>query len=190
MKADKIAMEVQPMEQQGKKSEVKIYEQGCEQYGLSSIIIGNLAMLVWIGLGTACCWFFHPIAAWVYLPVAVLMVFVVLRRLVCVNCYYYGKLCPSGWGKLAALMFKQGSMDKFGTSIGVKLAPATYGLLSLIPLGFVIAAMVQDFEVAQPVVLVLLLAMSAYSGTISRKKSCVNCKMRLSCPGCAVKVKP
>ncbi len=173
-----------------KKGEVKIYEQGCEQYGLSSIILGNLVMLVWIGLGAACCWFFNPIAAWVYLPVAVVMVFVVLRRLVCVNCYYYGKRCPSGWGKLAALMFKQGSMDKFGSSIGVKLAPATYGLLSLIPLGFVIAAMVQGFEVAQPVVLVLLLAMSAYSGTISRKKSCVNCKMRLACPGCAVKVKP
>ena len=176
-----------------KKGEVKIYEQGCEQYGLASIILGNLAMLVWIGLGTACCWFFqhfYHIAAWVYLGVALLMVFVVLRRLVCVNCYYYDKRCPSGWGKLAALMFKQGSMDKFGTSIGVKLAPATYGLLSLVPLGFVIAAMVQDFEVAQPVVLVLLLAMSAYSGTISRKKSCVNCKMRLACPGCAVKVKP
>ena len=179
------------MEMQEKtKSEVKIYEQGIEEFGLGSIIFGNLAMLVWIGLGAACCWFFNPIAAWVYLPVAVVMVFVVLRRLVCVNCYYYGKRCPIGWGKLAALMFKQGSIERFGSSIGVKLAPATYGLLSLVPLGFVIAAMVQDFEVAQPVVLVLLLAMSAYSGTISRKKSCVNCKMRLACPGCAVKVKP
>ena len=181
------------MEMQEKKNEIKIYEQGCEQFGFGSIVFGNLAMLVWIGLGTASCWFFqffHHIAAWVYLGVALLMVFVVLRRLVCVNCYYYGKRCPIGWGKLAALMFKQGSMDKFATSIGVKLAPATYGLLSLIPIGFCIAAMVQDFEVAQPVVLVLLLAMSAYSGTISRKKSCVNCKMRLICPGCAVKVKP
>ena len=181
------------MEMQEKKNEIKIYEQGCEQFGLGSIVFGNLAMLVWIGLGTASCWFFqffHHIAAWVYLGVALLMVFVVLRRLVCVNCYYYGKRCPIGWGKLAALMFKQGSMERFGTSIGVKLAPMTYGLLSMIPLGFCIAAMVQDFEVAQPVVLVLLLAMSAYSGTISRKKSCVNCKMRLICPGCAVKVKP
>ena len=181
------------METQEKKSELKIYEQGCEQFGLASIIFGNLAMLVWIGLGTACCWFFqffHHIAAWAYLGVAVLMVFVVLRRVVCVNCYYYGKRCPIGWGKLAALMFKQGSMDKFATSIGVKLAPATYGLLSLIPIGFCIAAMVQDFEVAQAVVLALLVAISAYSGATSRKKSCVNCKMRYACPGCAVKVKP
>ena len=168
----------------------RIYEQGCEQFGMASVILGNLAMLIWIGLGLAACWFFNPIAAWVYLPVAVLLVFVVMRRLVCVNCYYYGKRCPIGWGKLAALMFKQGSIDKFGASIGIKLAPVTYGLLSLVPLGFVIAAMVRDFHVAQPVVLVLLLAMSAYSGTISRKKSCVNCKMRLACPGCAVKVKP
>ena len=38
------------METQEKKSELKIYEQGCEQFGLASIIFGNLAMLVWIGL--------------------------------------------------------------------------------------------------------------------------------------------
>jgi len=173
-----------------KKSEVKIYEQGIEQFGLKSIIFGNLAMMVWIGLGTACCWFFHPIAAWIYLAVALLMVFVVMRRLVCVNCYYYGKRCPIGWGNVAAAMFKQGSIDKFGTGIGVKLAPMSYGLLSLIPIGFVIAAMVQHFQVAQPIVLVLLLAISAYSGSIGRRKSCVNCKMRYACPGCAVKEKP
>ncbi|MFA5375563.1 MAG: hypothetical protein WC455_07400 [Dehalococcoidia bacterium] len=172
-----------------KKSEVKIYEQGIEEFGLGSIIFGNMTMLVWIMLGMTCCWFFHPIAAWVYLGVALLMVFVVMRRIVCVNCYYYGKLCPIGWGKLAALMFKQGSMDKFATSIGVRLAPATYGLLSLIPLGLVIAAMVQDFMVAQAIVLVELLAISAYSGASSRKKSCVNCKMRYACPGCVVKEK-
>jgi len=171
------------------KGEVKIYEQGCEQFGLGQIIFGNAAMLAWIGLGTACCWFFHPIAGWVYLAVALSMVFVVLRRLVCVNCYYYGKRCPIGWGQLVALMFKQGSMDKFATSIGVKLAPMTYGLLSLIPIVFCIAAMVQDFKVAQPIVLVLLLAISAYSGAASRKKSCMNCKMRLMCPGSAFRDK-
>jgi hypothetical protein len=180
------------MEQSGqeKKSEVKIYEQGIEEFGLGSIIFGNLAMLVWIGLGTASCWFFHPIAAWVYLGAAVLMVFVVMRRLVCVNCYYYGKRCPIGWGKLAALMFKQGSVDRFGTSVMIKIAPMVYGLLSLIPLGFIIVALVQDVTVAKIVVLVLLVAMVAYSGSIGRKKGCVNCKMRFACPGCAVKVKP
>ena len=172
-----------------KKGEVKIYEQGIEEFGFGSIIFGNMAMLVWIMLGMTCCWFFHPIAAWVYLAVALLMVFVVLRRIVCVNCYYYGKRCPIGWGKLAALMFKQGSMDKFATSIGVKLAPATYGLLSLIPIGFVIAAMVQDFMAAQAIVLAELLVISAYSGATSRKKSCMNCKMRYACPGCAGKEK-
>jgi len=175
-----------------KKGEVKIYEQGCEQYGMGQIIFGNAAMLVWIGLGTACCWFFqhfYHIAAWLYLAAALSMVFVVLRRVVCVNCYYYGKRCPIGWGQLAALMFRQGSMDRFAASIGVKLAPMTYGLLSLIPIVFCIVAMVQDFQVAQPIVLVLLIAISAYSGAASRKKSCVNCKMRLMCPGAAVKEK-
>lgn len=36
-------------------------------------------------------------------------------------------------------------------------------------------------------VLILLLLVSFYSGAISRKKACAKCKMRLICPGSAVK---
>jgi hypothetical protein len=35
--------------------------------------------------------------------------------------------------------------------------------------------------------LILLLAVSFYSGTSGRKKGCSNCKMRLVCSGSAVK---
>lgn len=31
----------------------------------------------------------------------------------CVNCYYYGKICGSGKGKLCALLFKPGDSHKF-----------------------------------------------------------------------------
>jgi len=113
------------------------------------------------------------------------MIFVVLRKLVCTNCYYYGKQCALGWGKLSALFFSQGSIDQFSTCVGIKAAPITYGLLTLIPLVFCIVALVQEVTVLKVVVLVLLLAVSVYSGAISRKMACTNCKMRLICPGSA-----
>ena len=169
------------------KDEPKLYEQGLEEFPKSGIILGNLLMLLWIALGTAACWFLYPIAAWIYLPVALLTVFVVLRWLVCRNCYYYGKWCPIGWGKLSALLFKQGSIEKFSKSPGVKMAPITYGMLSLIPLILIIIALVKDFTVPKLVILILLLLVSGYSAVGNRKKSCANCKMRTICPGSAVR---
>ncbi|MFH1786322.1 MAG: hypothetical protein ABH829_01560 [archaeon] len=168
-------------------SKIKLYAKGIESYLISTVILGNFMMLSWIALGTMATRFFSPLIAQAYLAIALIMVYVVLRKLVCTNCYYYGKWCPTGWGKLSARLFKKGKVDEFANSIGVKLAPATYGLLSLVPIVLIIISLWQAFTSSKVVVLVLLLLVSAYSGSIGRKKSCANCKMRLICPGCAVK---
>jgi hypothetical protein len=162
---------------------MKLYEQGLEKHSKSTVVLSNLAMLVWIALGTAACWFLHPVIAWVYLAVALVMVGVVLRRLVCTNCYYFGKRCGTGWGKLAALMFKQGEMERFSKSIGVRIAPSIYALLSLVPAVLIIISLVQEFTVAKLVVLVCLLLITVYSAFLSRRKGCSTCKMKLACPG-------
>jgi uncharacterized membrane protein len=167
--------------------EKKLYKEGPDEFPVSKVVQGNLLMVIWILLGGIGCWLFYPLAAWIYLPVAVVMVYVVLRRLVCTNCDYYGKRCALGWGKLSALLFKQGSIELFAGSIGVKLAPVTYGLLSFVPLVFIIISLTQGFATAKVVVLVLLLLISVYSGGISRKKGCAECRMKLICPGAAAK---
>lgn len=165
----------------------KLYENGLEQYPKSSALIGNLTMLLWISIGTIACWFFSPLFAGIYLTFALLMVFIILRKLVCTNCYYYDKWCSIGWGKLSALFFSKGSIEKFSASAGVKLAPLTYGLLTLIPLVLIIISIYREFTAAKLAVLVLLILISIYSGALGRKKACARCKMRLICPGCAVK---
>ena len=167
------------------KKDVRIYKQGLENFPLSRVIFGNSMMLVWIGLGTIACWFVYPLVAWLYLAAALIMIFVVLRKLVCTNCYYYGKQCALGWGKISALFFSQGSIEEFSTCAGIKAPPITYGLLALIPLVFCIMALIQEVTILKVAVLVLLLAVAVYSGAIGRKQACTNCKMRLICPGSA-----
>jgi hypothetical protein len=167
------------------KKDVQIYKKGLESYPLSRVIFGNSMMLVWIRLGTIACWFIYPLVAWIYLAAAIIMIFAVLRKLVCTNCYYYGKQCALGWGKISALFFNQGSIEEFSTCAGIKAAPITYGLLTLIPLVLCIIALVQAVTALKVFVLVLLLAVSVYSGAIGRKVACTNCKMRLICPGSA-----
>jgi len=166
---------------------VDIYEEGLEEFPRAGILLGNLLIVIWIALGTVACYFFNHIIAWVYLGAALLMVFVVLRRLVCVNCYYYGRWCPTGWGRLSALLFKQGDIEKFGGSPGLKLAPVTYGLLTLVPLVLGTISAVRDFAAIKPVVLAAILVIGFYSGSIGRKKACARCRMKLCCPGSVAK---
>jgi hypothetical protein len=162
---------------------LELYEKGFEEHSKTTMVVSNLAMALWIALGTAACWFLMPVVAWIYLAAALVLVGIVLRRLVCVNCYYYGRRCGTGWGKLAALFFKQGEMEKFSESIGVRIAPAVYGLLSLVPVVLVIIALVRDFTIPGLVVLVALLLVTVYSAFLSRRKGCSTCKMKLVCPG-------
>ncbi|MCK4532729.1 hypothetical protein KAU39_02995 [bacterium] len=122
-----------------------------------------------------------------YLLFAIIMVGVVLRKLLCTNCYYYSKWCCLGWGRVSALFFKEGNIKKFNIGYGQKLAPLTYGLLTVIPLIFLVVSIFQEFVIFKVIILILLLLVSIYSGVINRKKTCVKCRMRLICPGCAVK---
>ena len=168
-------------------SEVEIYQGGLEEYPKPSIALANLSIVLWIALGTVACWFWQPLAAWVYLAAAVIMTGFVMRKLVCTNCYYYGRWCCMGWGKLSAMLFSKGSIDRFRGSIGIRIAPLFYALLILVPLIIVIIALVQGYTVPKVVVLVLLLLVSLYSGFLSRKRSCSRCKMKTLCPGSAAK---
>jgi len=54
----------------------------------------------------------HLAAGILYLLYIVLMEFFVFRE-ACPHCYYYGKLCFSGRGKLAKLLYKKGDPKKF-----------------------------------------------------------------------------
>ncbi len=166
---------------------IKLYEEGLKRYPKECIILGNIIMLLWFALGTIACWYFYPLIAWIYLAFVLIMVYIVLRKLVCINCYYYDKWCAFGWGKLSAKLFKKGKIEDFKGSIGIKLAPLTYGLLTIIPLVLIIVSIVQVFSWYKIGVLIPLLLVSFYSVGISRKTTCSQCKMRLICPGSAVK---
>ncbi|MBN1290076.1 MAG: hypothetical protein JXA49_10630 [Actinobacteria bacterium] len=169
-----------------KRESVSICREGLEEYPISRVIYGNTVMLVWIGLGTFACFMLDPIAAWIYLGVSLVTVFIVLRIMVCTRCYYYGKRCHSGWGRLASLIAKRKDIEGFNDGIGVRAAPAVYGLLSLVPLVIGTISAIMDFSILKVIVLAILLLTGYYSGAISRKSACAECKMREFCRGAVV----
>ncbi|PYG88033.1 hypothetical protein LY28_01743 [Ruminiclostridium sufflavum DSM 19573] len=166
---------------------VKLYEEGQENTSTLNVIIGNIIMILWFAVGTLACAFLSRIVAIIYLTYSIVMIYFVMRKLVCTNCYYYGKNCSMGWGKLASLFFKKGDISKFKGCGGQKLAPVVYGVISIIPIILIIISLVKAFTLTKIAVLVVFLLITVYTNVISRKTSCSKCKMRYECSGCIVK---
>jgi hypothetical protein len=135
-------------------------------YSKTLLILGNLGIALWIVLGAIACWFFNPLLGWLFLVSAFMLVFAILRRLGCNSCYYC-KSCTSGFGKLADLFFGSGYMAGVKSSTGLK-AFFVYGLLGLVPMGFLAVSVVQDFALTKIAVLVFLLLLLLSSG-VSKK---------------------
>ena len=102
----------------------------------------------------------------------------------CTNCFYYGKFCAFGKGKLSALFFKKGSSDTFhNRKITWKdLIPDL--LVSVAPIVVGIILLIQKFNW---LIVLLLLALTVLStvgnGFVRNTLACKFCKQKeLGCP--------
>jgi hypothetical protein len=102
----------------------------------------------------------------------------------CRNCWYYGRTCMSGRGRIAALLFKQGDNATFGSrDMSWKdLIPDM--LLLGIPFVAAIVLMVFHFSLWILAAALLLLGLSTMGNNFVRGKlACAHCKQReLGCP--------
>ncbi len=126
---------------------------------------------------------FGPIAVVLYLIVCLFVEFKVMSRS-CVSCYYYGKFCGLGRGKLAPLFFKKGDPKRFtDRKIGLKdLIPDM--LVVLFPLlgGIIYLFLHFNFLTLGLILAIIILAMPV-TGFMRTCFICSNCKQRdLGCP--------
>lgn len=168
-------------------SSVKLFQEGRENFNWQTILIENALIILWILTGAYLCKTISVTLGLVYLSFGVLMVFFVMRVIVCKNCYYHGKFCHTGWGKLSALYCKQGEISQFGCGASGKLTPIFYASMTLVPVIIGGVSLVKKFALIKMGVFVVFLAVSILSSYIFRKKACVQCKMRGLCPGSLAK---
>ena len=107
-----------------------------------------------------------------------------VMKMSCVDCYYYGKWCALGRGKVAQLLFKRGSPESYiaKTISWKQLLPDM--LVLLIPLVGGIALLVQGFSWGLSLMLAVLLILSFGGNYFVRSQiACKYCKQReLGCP--------
>lgn len=148
------------------------------------IVIGSnlLSVLIYI-IGALILYRFSLI--WV-ICYAVFIIFLEVRLLGghCVDCYYYGKTCAFGKGRLSSLFFPKGNPDKFNRmEISWKDIVPDF-LVFMIPVLAGILLMVREFSWTI-LILVLALFLLGFTGNalVRGKLTCRYCKQReIGCP--------
>jgi len=167
----------------------KLYEGGLENYSKSTVVLTNVLLLLWFGFAaygmSALRFAGLPVISILYLLFAIVMLGFVLRKHLCTHCYYYSKLCGTGWGKLSSRLFKEKSGNY---ELGMKLAGLTWGLLTIVPIIVIPVAMFlhREFLVPGGIGLAGFLAITAVN-QFGRKKGCAQCKMKYICKASAAK---
>ena len=162
--------------------EEKLFEKGFEEFPKNYVMAENIFFILYFTIG--CIGMLplkikgFPIVSFVYILFLAIMLIFVLRKYLCTHCYYYGKRCSTGWGKLSALLFRRNTGNY---RLGVTLASITWGTATLLPILGILIGLFVNYSFLNLVLFFVFVIFSFVSFLIHRK-ACENCKMRLICP--------
>jgi hypothetical protein len=102
----------------------------------------------------------------------------------CVDCYYYGKMCAFGKGKISSIFFRKGDASKFCRKRMNWTDILPDFLVSLIPIVAGTIILTRDFNWSLLLaVLALFILTSAGNGAVRGQLACKYCKQReIGCP--------
>ncbi len=154
-----------------------------ENYPVSVVLISNLVNVLIYLIGSFIVFKVGLIWLILYLLFVLFLEFKLIRGH-CVHCYYYGKTCAFGKGRLCALMFKKGEGKKFNNiKITWKDILPDF-LVSIVPAILGIVMLILNFDWVLLGLIILLLILTFFGNAFVRTSlACKFCKQRkLGCP--------
>ncbi len=154
-----------------------------EEYPLETVLVSNFVSLAVYGIGLFILAGTGPFF-WIPYLVFILAMEFRLLRYHCPNCWYWGKTCAFGKGRISALFFRKGIPEKFCAKPMTWRAMIPDILISLIPLVAGIVLLVNGFNpLLLAALLLLVLLTTSGSGYIRGTLACNHCKQaELGCP--------
>ena len=134
------------------------------------VLLGNIALAVWIMLDTAAFLLFDVTVGVVFLVVALIATYGVLHILGCLRPCYNCIKCTHGMGRLAALYFGKRILKDYKYSYKLPTAIFFTLLIGAFPAAFALFSALQNFTIVKTAVFVVLLALTVYSGLTWRTK--------------------
>jgi len=158
---------------------VKTYE----NYPIWVVILSNLLSIAIYALGFVILIRLGLIFSLLYLIYVSILEFRITKYH-CTSCFYWGKTCGFGKGRISALLFKKGDISKFCNKEMTWRDMIPDMLVLLMPLiaGIILLILKFDFILLSELLLLLILSTSG-NGFIRGKLTCSYCKQReLGCP--------
>jgi len=154
-----------------------------ESFPAPMVSLVILVSLLIYALGT---YILAVLEIWLSIPYVLYCLWIEFRILKysCVDCYYYGKLCGLGRGKLCALMFKKGDPQRFVEKKISWIDILPDFMVSIFPAIGGIILLIMDFSWLILLLLLALLALSFGGNAVIRGSfACRHCKQReIGCP--------
>ncbi len=149
-----------------------------ENFPVWIVMLSNLVSLSIYGLGFLIMIKLGVIASFLYLIYIAILEFRLLRYH-CVNCYYWGKTCGFGKGRLSSIFFKRGDVSKFCAKEFTWKDMIPDLLVSLIPVATGIYLLIVKFDIIILIAILLLIILTtAGNGFIRGQLACKFCKQR------------
>jgi hypothetical protein len=153
-----------------------------ENYPFTIILISNLFQFCVYFIGA---FIISQIGYFWLIPYFAYILFLEFKLLKtsCVNCYYYGKRCAFGKGKISSIFFKKGNELFCQRKITWKNILPDF-LVSIIPFTIGIILLILNFNWLNLGLIILLVLLSSFgNGFIRSSLACKYCKQKeLGCP--------
>jgi hypothetical protein len=134
------------------------------------VLLGNLALFVWIVLDAVAFLLFDLTIGIVFFLATLILIYGLLHLLGCLRPCYNCIKCTHGMGRLAALYFGRRIFKDYKYSYKLPTAIFFSLYIGAFPVAFALYSVVIDFTVVKAAVFVALLAFTIYSGLTWRTK--------------------
>lgn len=147
------------------------------------VMISNLFSLLIYILGVAITFQLSFIAAVSYLTLILAFEYRLISKH-CIDCYYWGKICGFGRGRVSSTIFKKGDQTRFCEKEMSWRDIIPDLLISFVPLIIAIVLIIIKFNIILLSAAILLIVLTtAGNGLIRGKLTCKYCKQReFGCP--------
>ena len=154
-----------------------------DNFPLWIVLLSNTVSVLISGLGFMILIRIHWIFAILYLIYILILEYRLIKNH-CVNCYYWGKNCGFGKGKLSSWFFKKGDVSRFYSNNMTWKSIIPDLLVPVIPIITGIVLIIIKFDYLILILLILILFLSATgNGLIRGKLTCKYCNQKeLGCP--------
>lgn len=146
-----------------------------QSYPTYLVVLNVLEVVAALAVGTIV---IGQLGLWAVLGYALVGLLAVVLCLAfgCTRCYYYGRVCGTGLGKIAALMFKKREEEEFGKSLSQTLSWTLVGVVLLLPIAAGLVSLREGFSLPRLLWLAAFLGLMIAIVVTHSRSACKHCQ--------------